>query len=149
MANIKSSKKAIKTIAKRTENNHELKARVKNCIRNCDKAIEAGDKETAQKLLADVQRYMDRALSKGLVKRNTADRQKSRLASKVKEIFKELLKKPKFVFNKMYTVSKCNKQEVVTAFTGLLELSRRSKVTTRQEELFGDIIVEKNKRRVG
>ncbi len=71
------------------------------------------------------------------------------VASKVKEIFKELLKKPKFVFNKMYTVSKCNKQEVVTAFTGLLELSRRSKVTTRQEELFGDIIVEKNKRRVG
>ena len=86
MANIKSSKKAIKTIAKRTENNHELKARVKNCIRNCDKAIEAVDKETAQKLLADVQRYMDRALSKGLVKRNTADRQKSRLANKVKEM---------------------------------------------------------------
>ena len=30
MANIKSSKKAIKVIAKKTENNHELKARVKN-----------------------------------------------------------------------------------------------------------------------
>ena len=70
----------------RTENNHELKARVKNCIRNCDKAIEAGDKENAQKLLADVQRYMDRALSKGLVKRNTVDRQKSRLSTKVKEM---------------------------------------------------------------
>ena len=54
MANIKSSKKAIKVIAKKTANNHELKARVKNCIKNCDKAIEAGDKETAQKLLADV-----------------------------------------------------------------------------------------------
>ncbi len=86
MANIKSSKKAIKTIAKRTENNHELKARVKNCIRNCDKAILAGDKENAQKLLADVQKYMDRALSKGLVKKNTVDRQKSRLAKKVKEM---------------------------------------------------------------
>ena len=71
------------------------------------------------------------------------------VASKVKEIFKELLRKPKFVFNKMYTVSKCNKQEVVTAFTGLLELSRRSKVTTRQEELFGDIVVEKNKAKIG
>ena len=71
------------------------------------------------------------------------------VASKVKEIFRELLKKPKFVFNKMYTVSKCNKQEVVTAFTGLLELSRRSKVITKQEELFGDIVVEKNKRKIG
>ena len=69
------------------------------------------------------------------------------VASKVKEIFRELLKKPKFVFNKMYTVSKCNKQEVVTAFTGLLELSRRSKVITKQEELFGDIVVEKNNKR--
>ena len=49
----------------------------------------------------------------------------------------------------MYTVSKCNKQEVVTAFTGLLELSRRSKVITKQEELFGDIVVEKNKRKIG
>ena len=65
------------------------------------------------------------------------------VASKVKEMFKELIKKPKFVFNKLYSISKCNKQEVVTAFSGLLELSRRNKVTTVQEELFGDITVEK------
>ena len=84
MANIKSSKKAIKVIAKKTENNHELKARVRNCIKNCDKAIMAGDKETAEKLLADVQKNIDRAFSKGLIKRNNADRQKSRLTQKVK-----------------------------------------------------------------
>ena len=65
------------------------------------------------------------------------------VASKVKEMFKELIRKPKFVFNKLYSISKCNKQEVVTAFTGLLELSRRNKVTTVQETLFGDITVEK------
>ena len=65
------------------------------------------------------------------------------VGSKVKEMFRELLRKPKFIFNKLYKVSEHNKQEVVTAFTGLLELSRRSKVTTTQEELFGDIIVEK------
>ena len=68
------------------------------------------------------------------------------VGSKVKEMFKVLMKKPKFIFNKLYTLSKCNKQEVVTAFTGLLELSRRSKVATTQEELFGDIIVEKRKK---
>ena len=45
----------------------------------------------------------------------------------------------------MYTLSKCNKVEVVTAFTGLLELTRRDKVTTTQEEIFGDIVVEKKK----
>lgn len=70
------------------------------------------------------------------------------VGSKVKEMFRELIKKPKFVFNKMYTLSKCNKVEVVTAFTGLLELSRRNKVQTIQEELFGDITVEKKKRNV-
>lgn len=70
------------------------------------------------------------------------------VASKVKEIFRELLKKPKFVFNKFYKISENNKQEVVTAFTGLLELSRRSKVITTQEELFGDIVVEKSKKKI-
>lgn len=68
------------------------------------------------------------------------------VASKVKEMFKELLHKPKFVFNKMYTLSKCNRVEVVTAFTGLLELTRRSKVTATQEKLFGDIVVERTKK---
>lgn len=70
------------------------------------------------------------------------------VGSKVKEMFRELLRKPKFIFNKLYKVSEANKQEVVTAFTGLLELSRRSKVTTTQEELFGDIVVEKAKKKV-
>ena len=68
------------------------------------------------------------------------------VSSKVREIFRELIKKPKFVFNKMYTLSRCNKAEVVTAFTGLLELSRRSKVETNQNELFGDITVSKKKK---
>ncbi len=66
--------------------------------------------------------------------------------SKVKVMFKELLHKKRFIFNKLFSTKKCNKQEVVTAFTGLLELSRRSKVITEQEELFGDITVEKAKR---
>ena len=68
------------------------------------------------------------------------------VGSKVKEMFKELIKKPKFIFNKLYSLKRCNKQEVVTAFSGLLEMSRRNKVTTNQEKLFGDITVEKAKK---
>ena len=71
---------------KKTDNNHELKARVKNYIRLCDKAIEAGEKDNAQELLANTQKYIDKAVSKGLIKKNTANRQKSRLSSKVKEM---------------------------------------------------------------
>ena len=61
-------------------------------------------------------------------------------------MFKILLHTPNFVFNKVYTLKKHNKQEVVTAFSGLLELSRRSKVITEQEKNFGDIKVEKIKK---
>ena len=69
------------------------------------------------------------------------------ISSKVKEMFKILIKDKKFIFNKIYSVNKKNKQEVVTAFSGLLELSRRSKVETTQSEIFGDIIVNKQKER--
>ena len=65
------------------------------------------------------------------------------VTSKVKEIFKVLSKKPRFVFGKLFSVKTKPKEEVITAFTGVLELTRKDKVTTSQEKLFGDIIVEK------
>ncbi len=86
MANIKSSKKAIKVIAKKTENNHELKARVKNLIKETEKAIASGNLEESNTLYKDVQKNLDQATSKGLVKKNTADRQKSRLSNKIKNM---------------------------------------------------------------
>lgn len=68
------------------------------------------------------------------------------VASKVKEMFKALIKNNKFVFNKLFSLKEHNKQEVVTAFSGLLEMSKRDKVNTKQEDLFKDIIVEKKKK---
>ena len=57
------------------------------------------------------------------------------VAGKVKEMFKVLVKQKRFIFNQLFSIQKHNRQEVVTAFSGLLELSRRSKVQTNQEEL--------------
>ncbi len=68
------------------------------------------------------------------------------IGDKVKEMYKALIKYKKFTFNKLFSLHKHNKTEVVTAFSGLLEMSRRSKVITEQEELFGDIEVEKYKK---
>ena len=65
------------------------------------------------------------------------------VANKLKDMFKELIRHKKFVFNKLFSIKQHNKNEVVTAFSGLLELSRRSKVTTTQDGLFSDILVEK------
>ena len=86
LANIKSSKKAIKVIAKKTENNHELKARVKNLIKDTQKALNEEDATKTQALYKDTQKYLDKAVSKGLIKKNTANRQKARLSSKVKNM---------------------------------------------------------------
>lgn len=63
--------------------------------------------------------------------------------AKIREIIKCLLKKPKFVFNKVFNVKKQEKAEVVTAFLSLLELSRMSRIKVSQNGLFGDINVEK------
>lgn len=68
------------------------------------------------------------------------------VGDKVKEMYRALIKYKKFNFNKLFSVEKRNKNEVVTAFSGLLEMSRRNKVITEQEEIFGDIEVEKNKK---
>ena len=65
------------------------------------------------------------------------------VTDKVKEMFRELLHHKKFIFNNLFPNKKCSKPEIVTAFTGLLELSRKNKVLTNQEELFGNILVEK------
>ena len=67
------------------------------------------------------------------------------VGEKVKDMYRALIKYKKFTFNKLFSLKKHNKREVVTAFSGLLEMSRRNKVVTEQDTLFGDIEVEKNK----
>ena len=86
MANIKSSKKAIKVIAKKTDANHQYKARVKNSIKECEKAIIAKDEKACEVAIKKLQKNIDKAVSKGLMKKNTANREKSRLNKKVKDM---------------------------------------------------------------
>ena len=68
------------------------------------------------------------------------------VSDKVKEIFRVLVKRPKFVFNKIFSLREKPKAEVVTAFSGVLELSRRNKINAEQNELFGDIVISKRKK---
>ena len=84
MANIKSAKKDVRQTIKKTPKNHEYRATVRNSIKKCEKAILASDKELAEKIYKTVQKNIDSAVSKKLIKKNTADRQKSRLSQKIK-----------------------------------------------------------------
>lgn len=65
------------------------------------------------------------------------------IASKVKDIFKELMKKQKFIFSKLCSTKKYTKLETITAFSGILELNKKNKIEATQEKIFGDIVIEK------
>lgn len=69
------------------------------------------------------------------------------VSDKVKDIFRALIKKPRVVFNKLFSLNEKPRAEVVTAFSGMLELSRRNKINTVQEELFSDIIIVKRNKK--
>ena len=75
--------------------------------------------------------------------------EKVTIKSKIREILKELWKKPTFVFNKLFNIKKRSKVEVVTAFLSLLELSKMSRINVTQDALFGDINVTKLKKSRG
>lgn len=72
--------------------------------------------------------------------------EKYTVQSKIREIIRELFKKPKFIFNKLFNIKKKEKSEVITAFLSLLELSKMSRIRVTQDSLFGDIEVEKIKK---
>lgn len=78
-----------------------------------------------------------------------ATSEKYTIKNKIREILKELWKKPSFVFNKLFNVKKKPKAEVVTAFLSLLELSKMSRIKITQDSLFGDINVTKIKKNRG
>ncbi|MDD2238868.1 MAG: 30S ribosomal protein S20, partial [Bacilli bacterium] len=61
-------------------------SRIKNSIKKIETAVKNKDKEAANDELKHAIQYIDKAASKGLIKQNTCDRQKSRLNKKVKEM---------------------------------------------------------------
>lgn len=86
MPNIKSSKKSVKQDTKTTIANNTYTAKVKNSIKKVEKAVVAKDQELANTELKKFICNIDKACSKGLIKKNTCDRQKARLNKKVKEM---------------------------------------------------------------
>ena len=102
----------------------------------------------------DIANYYSNVINKNSVRLNKNAKNIEKIAivetysvgDTVKTMFRELIRKSHFIFNKLYSINNCKPQEVITAFSGLLEMSRRDKVITDQKELFGDIEVKKKKR---
>lgn len=86
MANIKSAKKRITVIEKKTLRNKMIKSKVKTCIKKVDAAIAANDKEAAAAALIVATTEISKAASKGIYHKNTAARKISRLTKAVNKI---------------------------------------------------------------
>lgn len=79
MPNIKSAKKRVLTSAKKKENNNVVEQKTKTAVKKFVKEVEAGNKKEAQEKLNVAIKNIDKAASSGLMHKNKAARQKSRL----------------------------------------------------------------------
>ena len=83
MPNIKSAKKRVKIIEKKTLRNSMIKSAYKTYIKSFEEAIEAGNTEEAKALFVNATKKIDQACSNGVIVKNTAARKKSNLAKKL------------------------------------------------------------------
>ena len=86
MANNPGAKKAIRKIARRTEVNTARRSRVRTFLRRFEDAAKSGDAAAAQTAFVEAQSELMRAVSKGVVHRNTGSRKVGRLAARLKKM---------------------------------------------------------------
>ena len=86
MANNPGAKKAIRKIARRTEVNTARRSRLRTFIRKFQEALTAGDAAVAKTAFVEAQSELMRAVSKGVVHKNTGSRKVSRLAAQLKKL---------------------------------------------------------------
>ena len=82
MANIKSAKKRIRVIDKKTARNRRIKNHLKTVLKDFDTAIAEGNMETAKEKLVLAEKKLMQAAAKGTIHKNTASRKVSRLTKR-------------------------------------------------------------------
>ena len=88
MPNTKSAKKELRKSKKRQARNKKIKDNVKNLIKKSRQAIKANDKN-ASGLVSAALKALDKAAQKGVIKKNTCNRKKSRLHLKLNQAQKK------------------------------------------------------------
>ena len=86
MANTPSAKKATRKIAARTLVNRNRRSRVRTYVRKVEEALTAGNKDAALAALKVTESELMRAVSKGVLHKNTASRKVSRLTQRVQAL---------------------------------------------------------------
>jgi small subunit ribosomal protein S20 len=83
MASHKSAEKRIRQIAKRTAINRSRVSRVRTFVKKVETAIESGDQAAARDAFKTAQPELHRAITKGVLHKNTVSRKLSRLAARI------------------------------------------------------------------
>ena len=86
MAHSKSSKKRIFIGERNANRNQAIKSRVKTFVKKVLSAVEAKNVDEAKTALQVAYKELDKAVTKGVIKKNTASRKKSRLALKINKL---------------------------------------------------------------
>lgn len=86
MANISSSKKAIRQIEARTEINKSRRSRIKTYLRKINDVIATGNVEEARKAFVEFESELMKGVKNGLFKKNTASRKLTRIAAHIRKI---------------------------------------------------------------
>jgi small subunit ribosomal protein S20 len=79
VANIKSAVKRIRTSEKRRIRNAAVRSTVRSSVKSARTAIEGGQADQARETLLHTIQVLDKAVTKGVIHKNTAARKKSRL----------------------------------------------------------------------
>ncbi|SIO09483.1 small subunit ribosomal protein S20 [Carnobacterium alterfunditum] len=82
MPNIEAAIKRVRTSEKSAAQNNVQKSSMRTAIKKYVQAIEAGN-ENSEQLLKEAIKSIDMAASKGLIHKNKANRDKSRLSAKL------------------------------------------------------------------
>lgn len=88
MAHTKSSKKRVVLGERNRLRNQSVKSRVKTFVKKVLSAVETNNVEEAKQVLSSTYKELDKAVTKGVLKKNTASRTKSRLTLKVNALNK-------------------------------------------------------------
>jgi small subunit ribosomal protein S20 len=86
MANTPGAKKALRKIERRTEVNKARRSRMRNFVRKFEEAVASGDATTARTAFTEAQSELMRAVSKGVLHKNTGSRKVSRLAAQLRKL---------------------------------------------------------------
>ena len=86
MANISSSKKAIRVIERKTEVNKARRSRIRTYLRKLNDAIATGVVENAKKAFVEFESELMKGVKNGIFKKNTASRKLSRMAGHIRKM---------------------------------------------------------------